>query len=96
MKVWKKENVFGELSKDAEEGLRQVKKLFWQKGISDMYITAIRNGDHRPDSFHIGGNAFDMYYAKGITKEDMKEALGKDFDVVFHETHIHVEYDPKK
>lgn len=69
------------------------------------------NGDgiHKMDSLHYTGYAFDcriwvfknamhgqtdMKKVNAVAKQ-IREALGRDYDVIVETNHIHVEYDPK-
>ena len=67
------------------------------------------DGVHKHDSLHYTGNAFDcriwvfkkvstgatdMTKVKAVAKQ-IREALGKDYDVLVESDHIHIEYDPK-
>ena len=67
------------------------------------------DGVHKHDSLHYSGYAFDCriwYFKTGTTAENnqkvnavakaIREELGKDYDVLVEEDHIHVEYDPKE
>ena len=94
MTVWYKQGAIGDLSQYAQKGLGKVAGVYEEVGC-DLYITAIRDGNHKPGSFHYTGNAFDFKKNEWITKEKLKKALGLDYDVVGHSTHFHVEYDPK-
>ena len=64
-------------------------------------VTSLNDSKHSFKSLHYSGCAADLRTRdlKGITPEEMKvrlkDALGKDFDVVVESDHIHVEYDPK-
>jgi hypothetical protein len=57
---------------------------------------------HSETSLHYSGNAVDLrtsYFRSGevdIVKAEIKERLGRDFDVVIESTHIHLEYQPKR
>lgn len=83
--------------------------LFAANVISSMYfsmgydcmITSGVNGEHSRGSEHYKGDALDFRTrhmragdAARLT-EEVRIALGKDFDVVLERTHLHVEYDPK-
>jgi hypothetical protein len=69
----------------------------------EIVVTALLDGKHMKGSKHYSGNAFDMRTQQGMYSseqintlyENLKDNLGKDYDVVLHPTHIHVEYDPK-
>jgi hypothetical protein len=67
------------------------------------------DGVHKHDSLHYTGNAFDcriwvfkkadgqntdMAKVNTVAKQ-IREALGKDYDVLVEADHIHIEYDPK-
>lgn len=64
-------------------------------------ITSGVDGVHGKDSLHYTGYALDLrihnvhvtYHAELL--EDLKLALGPQFDVVLEKDHIHVEFDPK-
>lgn len=70
----------------------------------EIFITSQLDGKHSPGSKHYDGKAFDMrtvtkkYYTteqiNDIT-ELLKIQLGNDYDVVLHDTHLHIEHDPK-
>lgn len=76
----------------------QVSKSIAGKGI---VVTAILDGKHKEGSKHYIGEAFDVrsfiYTKEQITEllAAFKQALGKDYDVIFEGDHFHVEYDPK-
>ena len=57
---------------------------------------------HSTTSLHYSGSAVDLrtnYFRSGevdIVRAEIKERLGRDFDVVIESTHIHLEYQPKR
>lgn len=69
----------------------------------DMVITSLGEiGDFRKKgSKHLSGNAFDIRTRDLVTAQkiifldNLKDALGDDYDVVLESNHIHVEYDPE-
>lgn len=67
----------------------------------EIIITAILDGKHMTGSKHYDGDAFDMriwIYTEdelNTLVSNLGENLGKDYDIVLHKTHLHVEYDPK-
>lgn len=76
--------------------------LLWQEAV----ITSTYDGNHSPGSLHYQNRAFDVRLPSRIGRNNstdldkeayvkIKEALGKDFDVILEDTHIHIEYDPK-
>ena len=75
----------------------------------DCVLTSGIEGEHGWSSEHFKGDAadfrtrhIDSIEEKRAIAREIDEALGVDFDVVFHEPagevaeHIHVEYDPKR
>jgi len=63
----------------------------------DAVITSGVDGQHKIDSFHYKGLAIDLR-TKSVLEEltkRLKDALGKEYDVIFEGDHIHIEYDPK-
>ena len=64
-----------------------------------MTITSAADGKHMEGSKHYTGEAidirkFDMKNVK-VVVEEIKEYLGKDYDVIEEKTHIHIELDRK-
>lgn len=77
--------------------------VFAEAGLT-MTLTSVTDGaDWRsPGSLHLPGMAFDIRVWDLPTEQDrakmvfkLKEALGREFDVVDEGDHIHVELDPK-
>jgi hypothetical protein len=93
MNTWIKQGVYGELTPEAAEGLRKVEKLYHNTG-RELFITSIREGTHGTGSLHPSGNAFDIR-KNGIDISYIRDILWNSFDVVVHDTHYHIEYDPK-
>lgn len=68
-------------------------------------ITSCNDGVHSNVSLHFSGNAVDIRTKnypdnKHVLRDNIKIALGDNFDVVFEaegtdNEHLHVEYDPK-
>ena len=68
----------------------------------DCVITSGLDGAHSKTSLHYAGCALDFRTRQMIASdkkelsERCKEALGEDFDVVLEQTHLHVEYQPRR
>jgi len=67
-----------------------------------LVITSITDGKHGENSLHYVGLAIDLRTrnlpednSEAIAGRALKDALGKDYDVIVHNTHIHIEFDPK-
>ena len=93
MRVWYKQGVWGQLHPIAQKGLGRLAALHDENGV-DLCITSIQEGTHSPGSLHYCGMAFD-FLKQFIKIADIKEALGKEWDVIDEKTHYHAEYDPK-
>jgi hypothetical protein len=64
----------------------------------ELVITSTFEGTHGEGSLHYCNDAIDIRAPDGhgvTANRRLKEALGKDYDVVLERDHIHVEYDPK-
>jgi len=64
----------------------------------EAVVTSTYEGSHAPGSLHYSNAAFDVRLSKtppSVVLDRIKKALGKDFDVVLHGDHFHIEYDPK-
>jgi len=75
----------------------------WKNHAKILVITEILPTErHRISSAHNTGRAADLrthYFDNQEEKEEvaqeLREAVGENYDVVLHPTHIHIEYDPK-
>lgn len=92
--MWYKQGVTGDLQQIARKALGNVAKMYGHYGY-DLYVTALRDGNHSFGSLHYDGLAFDIRKAEKITLELMRGACGPGFDIVDEGTHYHVEFDPK-
>jgi hypothetical protein len=86
---------------EMRKALKEADKL-WKSYAKELVITCGVDGEHSAGSLHYYGYALDFrirYFPQNIHTEivyKLKKALGADYDVILHKTHIHVEYDPKK
>ena len=91
-------NVWG-LEREMQPVLKNASAI-WRKYGQKLVITSARDGMHSGGSLHYYGLAVDMrtrYFDPIVLKEVVEEleaALGEDYDVIVHKTHMHVEYDP--
>ncbi len=79
----------------------------WKKHGQEAVITAGTeafkgiNLIHSTNSLHPFGRALDFrhrYFSqdeRAIIVGEVRKLLGKDYDVVLHRTHIHIEFDPR-
>lgn len=77
--------------------LSRLVHLYAKQGL-DLIVTSTYEGTHSPSSLHYDDNAIDIddppEYKQAMT-DDIKNLLGRDFDVILEKDHIHIEYDPK-
>ena len=92
--MWYKQGVIGNLQQIARKGLGNVARMYAHYG-HDLYVTALRDGNHSAGSLHYDGLAFDIRPVQGIDDDLVRGALGPGWDVVNEGTHIHCEFDPK-
>lgn len=96
--------VLSGLSSRTWAGILIAEDVYKAWGLS-LVITSARDGHHMEGSLHYTGDAFDCRIWE-VPKDllpafvaHLQHCLGKDYDVVWHpvthNTHIHVEYDPK-
>jgi hypothetical protein len=69
----------------------------------ECVVTSANDSHHSVTSLHYAGNAVDLrtrdFPSREIAiavAEKLDECLGYDFDVLFEEDHIHIEYQPKR
>jgi len=74
----------------------------WERYNQTLTLTSACEGEHRSGSLHYVGLAADLR-RWGFTNtelrraaKELRQALGKHYDVVVERTHIHVEYQPKE
>lgn len=73
----------------------------WGEDGDDLVVTSLADGAHSPTSLHYRGDAVDFRVSgvqDPVSKVDrLRERLGgKDYDVIYEGTHIHVEYQPRQ
>lgn len=94
MAVLIKRGVCGDLVLQAQKAFGRVAEVY-SSYRQDIVITSIRDGNHGDNSIHPIGHAFDIRYGDDIPENKIIQAAGPECDVVFHKTHIHIEWDPK-
>ena len=81
------------------EKIEKVRKLY-NGADYEVTVTSGRDGIHMKNSRHYTGDAIDIRSTDmklpEYTTRKIGEELGNNFDVLFENDHIHIEYDPKK
>ena len=74
----------------------------WLNHAKVLVVTEITGGKHGTGSLHYAGLAVDLrtkYFEsedeKSEVAQELRQALGENYDVVLEPTHIHVEFQPK-
>lgn len=74
----------------------------WKEHDQELVVTSGTDGTHSAGSLHYYGLALDFrtrYFSETdkntVYSELIKELDPRLYDVILHNTHIHVEYDPK-
>lgn len=74
----------------------------WHEHNQELWVTSHKEGGHGVNSLHYSGYALDLRsrFFVGVGEIDaivkkLQQALGRDYDVVYHRNHLHVEFDPK-
>ena len=78
-----------------------VAERVYERNHYPLTITSLSDGEHRPNSLHYKGFAADLRTRDvampllGVITRELKEALGRDYDVVLEGDHLHLEFDKK-
>ena len=70
----------------------------WREYKQELVVTAALDGEHSAGSLHYYGLALDLRsrdfveFEDESVAQDLRVALGPDFDVIVHKSHIHVEF----
>lgn len=67
----------------------------------EFIVTSVCEGTHNPASLHYVGFAFDvrtrdLKIVPAVARDALDTVLGEEFDVVIEDSHLHVEFQPKK
>lgn len=95
--MWIKNGVdISRLKREIRRGL-QIVDDFARELHSSLFISSTYEGNHGAGSLHYADQAFDFTrpILASTSVSQLRVKLGKDFDVVIEDDHIHVEYDPK-
>jgi len=85
------------LRPEIRKKLTRIAKIVWDCNEGELVITSTYEGTHSEGSLHYANLAIDIRknLAKILSHVEIKEWLGKDYDVILEADHIHIEYDPK-
>ena len=94
MTVWYKQGVIGVVSREIIRAIGVSHSLHQQEG-EDLFVTALRDGNHSAGSLHYIGQAFDQRKGK-VSREKLQRALSPIsafYEVIEESTHFHIEWD---
>jgi hypothetical protein len=77
-------------------------QTYQANGINVCVITSGDDGTHKRQSKHYDGDALD-FRTRDMTRDraikivaEVRASLGRDFDVILEDDHVHGEWDPKE
>ena len=79
-----------------------VSNSVYEKNGAECVITSVVDGTHSKTSLHYAGCAADLrtrnipQHLQIKVRDEIKEALGVDYDVVLEKDHIHFEWQPRR
>ena len=85
------------LKRPIRRALNKIAVVVWAIEREELVITSTYEGNHSERSLHYADLAVDIRKYKRATRLtlELREKLGRDYDVVLESDHIHIEYDPK-
>uniref|UniRef100_A0A6M3LEQ0 Putative peptidase n=1 Tax=viral metagenome TaxID=1070528 RepID=A0A6M3LEQ0_9ZZZZ len=86
------------LNREIRRVLNELDRIYKNYG-DTLIITSTYEGNHSPSSLHYANNAIDIRIPareKNTVLADIKNTIGKTYDVICEIDHIHIEYDPKE
>ena len=94
IEVWIKEGVMGDLHPMLQKELGKIIEHHEENGYVNFYILSKREGDHKPGSLHVIGQAVD--FASDMPYDRLRAIVGLDFDLKYYreKSRYHLEYSP--
>jgi len=77
--------------------MNEIARRVWSIEKEELVVTSTWEGVHSEGSLHYADLAVDIRrHEKGHElRQELRDKLGMDYDVVLGTDHIHIEYDPK-
>ncbi|MBI5417587.1 hypothetical protein HZA55_06530, partial [Candidatus Poribacteria bacterium] len=102
--AWNYATEYGTTGEGLQENIRTIEntvdEVFNSVAERDAIVTYTINGTHSSGSLHYQGNAIDLRTRDlnrgqiGQATQQLRDSLGNNYDVIFEDDHIHIEYDP--
>jgi len=85
------------LRPEIRKKLNEIARRVWSIEKEELIITSTYEGSHSEGSLHYADLAVDIRRHKNghVLRQELRDKLGMDYDVVLEADHIHIEYDPK-
>lgn len=85
------------LRPEIRKKLNEIARWIWSIEEKELIVTSTYEGSHSEGSLHYANLAVDIRRQDrgNAVRDELKDKLGMDYDVVLESDHIHVEYDPK-
>lgn len=86
------------LRPEIRKKLGKIESFIHKIAYEEMVITSTYEGNHSASSLHYANLAVDVRRPNKpeSTIREIKRLLGPDYDTILYNSHIHIEYDPKK
>jgi len=86
------------LRPEIRKRLNEIARRVWSIEEKELIITSTYEGNHSEGSLHYANLAVDIRREKlgDLVRNELRDKLGVNYDVVLASDHIHIEYDPKK
>jgi len=77
--------------------LSMISILIWSIEREELVISSTYEGNHSEGSLHYADLAVDIRRNNHgrMVRDELKNKLGRNYDVILESDHIHIEYDPK-
>jgi len=85
------------LRPEIRKKLNEIARRVWSIEKEELIITSTYEGSHSEGSLHYADLAVDIRRHKNgtLVRQELRDKLGMDYDIVLEADHIHIEYDPK-
>jgi len=85
------------LRPEIRKKLNEIARRVWAIEQKELIITSTYEGSHSEGSLHYANLGVDIRRGKHgqEVRDELRDKLGMDYDVILEADHIHIEYDPK-
>ena len=85
------------LRPEIRKKLNEIARRVWDIEHEELVITSTYEGNHSEGSLHYADLAVDIRREEDgqHVRDELRDKLGMNYDVVLESNHIHIEHDPK-